>query len=339
MLILFITILLVILSSALTSGSEAALFSTPMIKVKQLAEEKVSRADALLKIRQQMSRPIALIVILNNIANIVGSMVIGILAAEALGSQWLGLFSAILTLLVIIFAEIIPKTIGEKYNEKIALFIAKPVLILTKVFLPLIWLIEQITKPFTTKSTDTPTTDEKEISYLAKIGEQEGMIEQDELEMIKRIFRLNDLTARDVMTPRVAMTNLPADKTINQVIEMVMESQHSRMVAIGETQDQVQGFVLRSELMASHIKGNGDDLIKNYLVEPAFVNENTKVDDLLPMFQSRRKLLAIVTDDFNGVSGIVTLEDVVEEITGEIVDETDMDEDMRKISIPTSVTD
>ena len=148
MLVLLIAIGIVLLSSAICSGSEAALFSVPIVKVRRLAQSKRPGAQALLSIRERMNRPIATIVILNNIANIVGTSVVVIVATDVLGDQWLGLVSGVLTFLVILFSEIVPKTVGERYSDQIALVIARPVAGLTRILTPLIWCIEKITKPF-----------------------------------------------------------------------------------------------------------------------------------------------------------------------------------------------
>ncbi len=137
MLVLLIAIGVVLLSSAICSGSEAALFSVPIVKVRRMVQSNRPGAQALLSIREQMNRPIATIVILNNIANIVGTMVVGYLAANVLGRQWLGLVSGILTFLVILFSEIIPKTVGERYSEQISVVIARPVAGLTRILTPL----------------------------------------------------------------------------------------------------------------------------------------------------------------------------------------------------------
>jgi len=176
---LLIAAFLVIFISAICSGTEAALFSVPIMKVRQLADEggKGSRGSkALLTIQERMSRPISMIVILNNIANIVGTTVVTILAAKQFNSVIVGVISGSLTFLVIIFAEIIPKTIGEKHNLKISLLMAKPVLLLTRIMTPLIWLVEILTRPFTGKDKQSLSTDEREIRYMAQLGEEEGVI-------------------------------------------------------------------------------------------------------------------------------------------------------------------
>ncbi|MEE2787602.1 MAG: hemolysin family protein [Myxococcota bacterium] len=326
---LLIVVVIVLLASAMCSGTEAALFSTPMIKVRQLAESKVKGAASLLEIRQRMSRPIAMIVIMNNVANIVGSMVIGAMATDVFGAQWIGVFSGALTFMVIIFSEIIPKTVGEKHSESISLAVAKPVLLLTKIMVPLIWLIEKMTNPFTQGDQPEFSTNEKEIRYLARIGDEEGVIEHDEYEMIQGVFKLNDVTAKDLMTPRLKLTCLEATQTLAQAQQDILDSQHSRMVVTESSRDNVEGVALRSELLARLVEGHGAHLVRDHVYQPVRVAEDIKADELLPRFQKARQHLAIVEDEFGGVSGVVTLEDVIEELTGEIIDETDVDEDMR----------
>ncbi|MEB3355841.1 MAG: DUF21 domain-containing protein, partial [Synechococcales bacterium] len=186
---LALVMLVVILGSALCSGTEAALLSVPILRVRQLAQSEQRRAIALLKVREQINRPIATIVILNNIFNIVGSILVGQVTAVVLGDAWLGLISGVLTFLIIVFAEILPKTVGERFAEPIALAVAQPLLGLTTLFAPLVWIIEKVTAPVT-QGRQMPITDEAEIRFLAKLGRQEGIIEEDEAEMIQRVFHL-----------------------------------------------------------------------------------------------------------------------------------------------------
>ncbi len=331
MLVLPITIGIVLLSSAICSGSEAALFSVPLVKVRQLAESKRPEALALLSIREQMNRPIATVVILNNIANIVGTTVVSVVADSVLGSQWLGLVTGIFTFLVILLSEIIPKTVGERYSEQISLIVARPVAGLTRILTPLVWCIERITTPLTTGA-NTFTTDEAEIKLMAKIGQEEGTIENAESEMIGKIFNLNDMTAADLMTPRVVMTYLKGALTLSEAKEEILVSQHSRMIVIGETQDQVIGVALKNELLAAIIQGKLDQSISNFAHEVHFVLGRKRANQLLLMFQQTRQHLTVVVDEYGGVSGVVTLEDVLEVLTGELVDETDTIVDLQEFA-------
>ena len=331
MLTLVIAIGIVLLSSAICSGSEAALFSVRLVKVRRLAQSKRPNALALLSIREQMNRPIATIVILNNIANIVGTIVVGYLATAVLGSQWLGLVSGMLTFLVILFSEIIPKTLGERYSDQIALVIARPVAGLTRILTPLIWCIEKITNPLTAGG-NSFTTDEAEIQLLAKMGQEAGTIEDDEFEMIRKIFNLNDMMAADLMTPRVVMTYLKGDLTLAEAKEDILNSPHSRIIVIGETPDEVIGVALKTELLAGIIQGKLDQSISNFAYTVQFVLGRKRADQLLSIFQQARQHLAVVVDEYGGVSGVVTLEDVLEVLTGQLVDETDTIDDLQEFA-------
>jgi CBS domain containing-hemolysin-like protein len=331
MLALIVIVLVVITGSAICSGTEAALLSISLIKVRQLAQSKNPAALALLGIRNKINRPIATIVFLNNIFNIVGSVTVGSLAAKILGEAWLGLFSGILTFLIIIFGEILPKTIGERYAQSVSLLIAIPVKFLTILFSPIVLLIEIITSPVT-KGKTIPTTNEAEIKFLTKIGFQEGVIEDDEAEMIQRVFQLNDLTASALMTPRIIMTYLKGDLTLVECQQEIIESQHTRILVIEDSIDNIMGLVLKHELLTAMIRGSGERAIADLVRQVRFVPETIRADKLLQVFQETREHLAVVLDEYGGVAGVVTLEDVLEVLTGEIVDETDRSVDLQDIA-------
>ena len=331
MLALIIVVTVVLLGSALCSGTETALLSISPIKVRQLAQSKKSAALALASIRLHINRPIATIVILNNIFNIVGSIMIGSLTSKVLGDAWLGVFSGALTFLIIVFGEIVPKTLCQRYAEPVSLFMAIPVRFLTIIFTPVVWLVEHVTAPLV-KGNEIPTTDEAEIKFLTNIGFQEGVIEDDEAEMIQRVFQLNDLNASDLMSPRIIVTYLKGNQTLNECQREIIKSQHTRILVINETIDEVTGLVLKDELLTAMIEGNGDRQI-NTLKRPVhFVPETNRADKLLKVFQENREHLAVVLDEYGGVAGVVTLEDVLEVLTGEIVDETDRNVDLQEIA-------
>lgn len=331
MLQLAILISVVIFGSALCSSTETALFSVSPLKVKQLAQSNNPSALALLAIRENMSRPIATIVIMNNIFNIVGSILIGNTASQVLGASWLGLISGVLTFLIIIFGEIVPKTIGDRYSERISLIMALPVTGLAIAFTPLVWIIENVTLRFF-KSKKRPTTNEAEIKLLANIGQQEGIIESGEAEMIQRVFRLNDVTASDLMTPRIILTYIRGDLTLEEAQKDIIASQHTRIIVIDRSIDQVIGFALKENLLTAIVEGNSHEKIANLARKVNFVPEIVRADKLMKDFIAAREHLAVVIDEYGGVAGVVTLEDVLEVITGEIVDETDRTVDLQEIA-------
>lgn len=331
MLTLIIAVLIVLLGSGLCSSVETALFSVSPIKVRQLAQSNKPSAIALLAIREKMNRPIATIVILNNLFNIVGSIAIAKIADSVFGATGLGLFSGVLTFLIIIFGEIIPKTLGERHAERLALLAALPVKGLTFLFIPLVWILEKVTAPFT-KSIKRPTTNEAEIKLLVNIGYQEGIIEDDEAEMIQRVFRLNDITVADLMTPRMALTYLRGTLTLAECQQDIIASQHTRIIVTEDSLDQVIGFALKDELLTAMVEGKKDQLVATLTRQVRFVPEMVRADQLLKVFLSTREHLVVVVDEYGSVCGVVTLEDVLEVLTGEIVDETDRSIDLREIA-------
>ncbi len=331
MLQLIFVVIFVISGSALCSGIEAALFSVSTLKVRQLAQTKNPSAVALLAIRENMNRPIATIVVINNVFNIVGSIVTGSIAREVLGNNLLGLFSGVLTFLIIICAEIIPKTVGERYAETISLFIAIPLAALTLIFTPLVWVLENITAPFT-RGKKQPTTNKAEIMLLADIAHQEGIIERDEAQMIQRVFQLNELTAADLMTPRTILTYLRGDLTLAEAKADIISSQHTRIIVINETIDEVIGVALKQNLLTAMVEGRKTQKIGTLTRKVGFVPETIRADRLMRNFLEAREHLAVVVDEYGNVSGVITLEDVLEVITGEIVDETDKTIDLQAIA-------
>lgn len=328
---LFLTMAAVLVLSALCSGTEAAFFSVPMIKMRELAQSKHYAAAVFLRLRKKMSRLITSIVILNNLANIGGSMLVGSLAASILGSSWIGAVSALLTFCVILFSEIIPKTIGERYALRITLASAIPARMLVTLLFPLVWLIEQVLKPFI-KEEHRYTTNESEIKTLIRIGHKEGVIEDDESYMIHQVFKLNDLRASDIMTPRVMMTSLRKTQTLEEVRTAVINSEHSRIVVINDTPDEIAGIVMKTEILQALMEGCGEKPLSLYLHKPLFVPETQRADSLLAFFRENKQHLAIVIDEYGGVAGVVSLEDVLEVLTGEIVDETDKSVDLQEVA-------
>lgn len=331
MVTLFLMVIIVITGSAICSLTETVLLSVSDLKVRQWAETKKPAALALLAIKNKMSKPIATMVILNNIFNIVGSLLIGSFSSQILKDASLGVFSGVLTFLIIIFGEILPKNLGSRNADFFALPLALPVKFLTVVFTPFVWLIEQVISPFS-KQKSLPTTNEAEIRLLAKIGRTEGVILENEAEMIHRVFQLNDLTAGDLMSPRIILTFFKGDLKLGDCQEKIIESEHTRILIVEETIDEVIGIALKQELLASLIQGKKEEKLSNLMRKVSFVPETIRADYLLKKFQETRQHLMVVLDEYGGVAGVITLEDVLEVLTGEIVDETDTKIDLQVIA-------
>jgi CBS domain containing-hemolysin-like protein len=324
---LVVAILVVLVGSGMCSGTETALLSVPVVRARQLAAEGGRRGRVLLEIKQQIARPIAAIVVLNNIFNIVGSIAVGTVAAAEFGERWVGVVSGVLTFLVILLAEILPKTLGERYAEQVSLWVALPVRAVTTLLTPLVVVFETLMRPLT-RGERSPSVSEAEIRILARIGRSEGVLEDNEAEMIHRVFQLNDRTARDLMTPRTAITWLDAEQTVAEAREEIVTSEHTRIVVATGDIDQAVGVAHKHDLLAALL--DASDTTVGQLARPVtFVPWVAKADDLLQQFLRRREHLALVLDEYGGVIGVVTLEDVIEVLTGPIVDETDRRPDLR----------
>jgi CBS domain containing-hemolysin-like protein len=325
---LITSVIIMLLGSAFFSATEAALFSTPINKAKILSNQKRNGAEYLLKIKKNMHPTITVLVVFNNIFNIAGSIFVGSIATEVFGSAKIGIFSAVLTFFVIVFAEIIPKGIGESFAVPISLSISKPLFYTTKFFSPLIKLIEFFTKRL---PQNKKTISEEEIRTLSNIGFLEGVIEEDEKEMIHRVFLLNDLSAKEVMTPRTIITAFDGRKKLKELEKELYSLSHSRIPVYEENLDNIIGICHQRELLIAFSRGEKEKEIKEFANRKVIkVNESQKIDELIPIFQKERCHLALVVDDFGGTAGIITLEDVLEQIIGDVVDETDETENMRE---------
>jgi len=311
--------------------TEAALFSLPITKARQMGE-KSQNGRIVQTIRENPARPVSVIVIFNNMANIVGTYLVASLAATRLSHSAQAWFPFALTAAVIILSEIIPKTVGERFCQAIMYATARPLSWISWALTPVVWSIEQITAIFTRGRVSTITS-EQEIRALCRIGEQEGVIDKDESLMIGKIFELDDVVAGDIMTPRTALTWIRGIEPISVAKEKISHSQHSRILVVGETMDEVKGIFLKNKMLALLIEGHDENsVIEDFVEEVKLVSEEEPADELLAYFKESRVHLCVVIDEYGGTSGIVTLEDVLEVLTGEIMDETDRHMDMRDVA-------
>ncbi len=324
MLALFSTVLIVMAVAALASGTEAALFSVPYSRVRAMLQAKRRGAKALVRVKEDMTSAIGTIVIVNNVATIVGSALVGTAAHHVFNSTMLGLFFAVFTLAIIVASELIPKTLGEAHADRIAPLVAPPVLLLTRVFKPILWLIDRLVKPFHRQPAFKAKVSEEEIKIMAQLGHEAGAIEHDESSIIRRVFQLNDITADDMMTLVERVETIPGDIPLGEQRQRVLELRHSRVPVTGETAEQVLGVVLTRDLISAVARDEFQAKPIDFLQEAIRVRNDLPADDLLPLFQKKEQHLAIVEDADGKLVGVVTLEDVLEELVGEITDEKDV---------------
>ncbi len=324
---LILLVLALVLASGLTSMSEAALFSVPISKVYLARDENRSGGRRLAKIKENMQRPISALVILNNLINILGSVMVGYKAAEVLGDELKGAFAGALTFLIIVFSEIIPKTIGERYSLGISLIASIPLSLVAWLLLPAIWVIEQIARPFSGKA-NKEVTSEEEIRIMADMGNKAGLISGEESQLINRAFRLNDVTAQEIMTHRLELASLENNTPLAEINPSDLDMTHSRIVVTHEGDlDNIAGIIYLRDLLLA-LAEDKIELKVGDLKKPAhMVHESTPAHQLLEQFKLKRQHLFVVLDEYGGTSGVVSLEDVLEELVGEIIDETDEEEE------------
>jgi len=322
---LTITILFfcIIIASALCSVSEAAILSLPLVRARILHEQKRRHSKDLLFVKEHITETIASIVIINNAINIVGSIFVGQQVIAHFGNQWLGFASTVLTFSIIVIAEIIPKTIGERHKVFLSLMFAKPLRMLLWLFRPLVAIIMQSTKPFI-NDPKLPRVTEEEIKMMLKLGRAEGTVEMDEEVLCNRVFKLNDVRAMQIMKPMDQIYAIPADKTLADVKEDIINSRFSRIAVYDKDPLDIVGTVQHRILLREIAKDNYQAQVKDFMTDPIFVNWFTKADALLEKFQAYHQHLFIVQDSKGKDVGLVTMEDVLEELFGEIYDEKDV---------------
>ena len=332
LLLLFVALLL--LSSGLISMAEAALFSVPISRVHLAVDRKRRGSKRLLSIKQRLYRPVAALVILNNAINIGGSIYVGQFSERVFGNKWIALFSACLTFLVILLGEIIPKMLGEKFSGPIALRAAPWVTFETRILLPVIWLVEKLTLPLS-RLEDAYITKEEEIRVLASLSNTRGAISRHESELIRGAFRLNDVTARDMMTHRLMLSYLPSEKPLAGLKAEDILPLHSRvLVAVEGDLDKINGVVYQRDLLLAMAQGRTSGTVGDLKHPVHFVYEASPAHQLLREFQRTHQHLFVVIDEYGGTSGVVSLEDVLEELVGEIEDETDARERISAQRVP-----
>ena len=321
LLTLALLVVLVIAGSALCSGVEAALLTVNPVRVHELAarSKPVSGAQRLEKLRQRLGRTLSVLVIANNGFNIFGSLMLGGYAAivfkrEGIEGIALPLFSVGLTVLVILLGEILPKALGSRLALPVALASAPTLAILTRLMLPLVLLLERLLPEITAEN--EVGTDEEEIRLLARLGSQKGQIEADEAAMIAKVFQLNDLTARDLMTPRVAAPTLDGATSLEQLREDLLANNAEWWVVLGEEVDEVLGVAGRERLLTALLQGEGNRTAAS-LSEPVdYVPEMIRADRLLTGFRRNSSGVRVVVDEFGGFVGVIGAEAVLAVLAG-----------------------
>jgi CBS domain containing-hemolysin-like protein len=321
LLLLALVVALMLAGSFFCSGVEAALLTVNPVKVHELArrERAVAGARELERLRQRLGRTLAVLVIANNIFNIFGSIMVGGFAASVFSQRGISgpalpLFSVGLTVLLILLGEILPKSIGSRLALPVALSTAPALGLVVWLMGPVVLLLERVLPSITAEN--EISTDEEEIRQLARLGSQKGHIEADEAAMIAKVFQLNDLTARDLMVPRVAAPTLDGLATLAEQRPLLLGQPAAWWVVLGEEVDEVLGVASRERFLTLLLEGQGEARVAD-LVDPVeFVPEMIRADRLLTSFRRNSSGVKVVVDEFGGFVGVIGPEAVLAMLAG-----------------------
>ncbi|MCK5026769.1 MAG: HlyC/CorC family transporter [Nanoarchaeota archaeon] len=335
-----ILLAVMIVLSGFFSMSETAFVSLSHLRIRHLIEKKVKRANLVSNLKDNMHKLIIAILIGNNVVNIAASAIATTIALEFSQSWGVSIATGAMTLLILIFGEVTPKSLAIMHSEKICFKIAPFMKFLMILLMPFIFMLDLISKKITKREEleNNNGITEEEVKSIIRMGEEVGSIEKEEKEMIQNIFKFNDIAAVEVMTPRPDVFCLNADKKISDVLEIILEKKFSRIPVYENKMENLIGLVHIRTILQSVLDKNLDKKLKDIMLPIHMVPESKKIDDVLEEFQNKKIQLAVVIDEYGGVAGIITVEDLIEEIVGEIYDEKDIKMPIvRKINKSTAI--
>ncbi|WP_428820085.1 hemolysin family protein [Microbulbifer sp. MCCC 1A16149] len=334
MVLLIVYVLIALGFSFLCSIAESVILSVTRPYVSLMEREGHKSGRLLRKLKDDINAPLAAILTLNTVAHTVGAAGAGAQAAAVFGNHYLGIASAILTLLILVFSEIIPKTLGAVYWRQLAPVTAYGLRYLVIVLKPFVWLSNWLTRGLAHGPTLTGFSRE-EFAVMAEIGEAEGQLERHESSILHNLFfTLRDHTVREVMTPRTVVYSLSQELTIEQAYEPVEKSRFSRIpVYEKDDPDLVVGFVLKQDLLQAYARGERDESLRSLRRDLLMLPETAAIYQVFHKMLSRRIQISAVVDEYGSLEGLVTLEDILETLLGEeIVDEADKTPDRQELA-------
>ena len=330
MILLIVYFLSAILISFLCSVSESVMLSTSISYAESIAH-KSRGGRILVRLKRNIDRPLAAILSLNTIANTFGAAGVGAQAVAVFGSEFFGIASAILTVLILVFSEIIPKSIGSNYWRELCVPIAYVVQGLIFAIYPIVIVSESLTKLFSRRSGQTVSREE--IAALANIGEREGVFESSEGKIINNLVKLKSIKVKSVMTPRTVVVAANENTTLERFFSNKENLRYSRIPVYKESIDDITGFVLKSDILLYLADDKKNVKLKNLRRPIINCYENTSIFNFYNILITRKQQIALVIDEYGGMEGIATMEDVVETLLGmEITDESDTQIDMQKFA-------
>jgi len=317
--------------SAFFSVSEISFLSVNLIRLRQYAEEGRPGAKIALKVAERFDEILVATLLGGNIANSASAAIVTILALELFGSSAVTIATLILTIFLTIFAEMLPKTFAKKNAERTTIAIGGiygVLLIILKPIIKVFMLINRSFERLYKRKEEEPSVTEDELNVIIDTMEEEGVLEEDEVDMLQGVLDLSETFVKDIMTPRVDVVALEVSATVAEITEAFLEEKYSRIPVYEENRDNILGVLYERDLFSYMIEtGTLENVvIKDMMREAIYVSDSMRVSTLLPRLQFEKQHLAIVVDEYGGTAGVVTMEDVLEEVVGEIYDEHDEEE-------------
>ena len=319
----YILLVILIALSAFFSASETAYTTVNKIRLQNYVDAGSKKAKTALFIAENYDRTLTTILIGNNIVNIGASSIATLLFVKLFGPSGAAISTAVMTILILIFGEVLPKSFAKESSEKFALAFSRPLRILMTVFWPVVFLfiqLKKVAKHISPIKEETPTVTEQELKFIVESIEDEGVLEKQESELVQHALEFDEKTVQEVLTPRVDMTTLDIEDDLQTNIGLVLTERFSRIPVCRGTSDRIIGILHTKDLLEALVRGDAIDLAS--MVQPAFfVYKTKKLSSLLADFKRNKTHVAIVTDDYGGTVGMVTMEDLLEELVGDIWDE------------------
>jgi putative hemolysin len=318
-------LIFLIIISAFFSSAEMAFSSVNRIRLKNYADEKRRGSKKALYITENFDKALSTILIGNNVVNIAAASISAKAATDLFGAKGLLISTIIMTVLIILFGEILPKSFAKENAESYALMISVVLVFLMKIFTPITYLLvrlKDVTSILNKNKAAIPSITEEEIKVMVDLSEEEGVIDNKEKELVLRSLDFNDIIVGEILTPRMDMTAIDVNQSVEDIRDVFLEERYSRIPVYEDNIDNIIGIISERDLL-SYLVQNKEVNIKKLLRQPLFVVESMKISTLLPELQKNKIHMAIVIDEFGGTSGLLTLEDILEEIVGEIWDEHD----------------
>ena len=330
MTILILYVALALFFSFLCSISEAVLLSVTTAHISVLEQEGKTSGSLLRELKGDINKPLAAILTLNTIAHTVGAVGAGAQALLVFGNAWVGLFSAILTLMILVISEIIPKTLGATYWRALAGVTAHGIKFLIKMLYPFVILSELLTRGIS-RDKKIEGFNREEFAAMADLGEQEGQLEERESRILKNMFRLHETIVTDVMTPRPVVFSLPESLTVYEYFDKHYDSRFSRIPVYAENDEMFTGFVLKDDLLLAQARNNTDNTLETYRRNLYTLSDKISLSDAFDEVLHQRAHIMVIIDEYGGMEGIITMEDILETLLGlEIMDESDKTADMQQ---------